>query len=367
MVSGDLLERSNISDLQDLSQSMPAVHISHEGATSDLYIRGIGSGNSQSFDQSVGTFIDDIYHGRARSSTDQLFDIDRLEVLKGPQSTYFGNNAIAGAFNIVTKQPTDTFEGSVRTLYGMFGQFAVESGVSIPLNNQLSVRLAGLVNGGTGWVMNNDTDEREPREYDTAARVTVSYKPMENLDATLKLEASRDRQVGDLYSQIVNCPPGSPFTTGTFCSTAIKVHVPTFSIGNLGDEEAGAAGGGTFLSNVESVLSVNYHAGEQTLTSVTGYYKYNYRQNLDLDGTPLAEATVAAPEQFYQFSQEFRIASPVQQAIEYLAGLYFQTDHLDYQQEVILSVFRRSDHGVPRAGAVGSVSATFARVFLFPA
>ena len=334
VLSGDQLATLNLNDLENISEIVPAVHISHAGATSDMYIRGIGSGNSQSFDQSVGTFIDDIYHGRARSSTDQLFDIDRIEVLKGPQSTFFGNNAIAGAFNIVTKRPTDTFEADARALYGMFGQYAVESAVSGPITDQLSARLAGLINGGTGWIMNNNTDEREPREYDTAGRITLVYKPVENLDATLKLEASRDRQVGDLYLQLVNCPPPSPFVTGPFCATALSHHVPTFSISDLGDEEADAAGGGTFLSNVESVLSVNYHAGDETLSSVTGYYRYNYQQNLDLDATPLAEATVAAPEQYYQFSQEFRITSPSAQVFEYLAGLYFQTDHLDYQQVV---------------------------------
>ena len=120
----------NLNSLVDLSQTCRALHVSAGAASSDMYIRGIGSGDQQSFDQSVGTFVDDIYHGRARSSTDMFFDIDRIEVLKGPQSTFFGNNAIAGALNIVTNKPTDTFDASARALYGIYGQYAFESAPS---------------------------------------------------------------------------------------------------------------------------------------------------------------------------------------------------------------------------------------------
>ena len=84
------------------------MHVSTGAASGDMYIRGIGSGDQQSFDQSVGTFVDDIYHGRARMGDDTFLDLDQVEVLKGPQSTFFGNNAIAGALNIITKKPTET-------------------------------------------------------------------------------------------------------------------------------------------------------------------------------------------------------------------------------------------------------------------
>jgi iron complex outermembrane receptor protein len=328
----ELIDR-NLTNLQDLSETVPSLHVSAGGATSDMYIRGIGSGNQQSFDQSVGTFVDDVYHGRARSSTDTFFDINRIEVLKGPQSTFFGNSAIAGALNIVTNKPGDTFEASARALYGMYGQYAFEAAAGGPINDVLSIRVAGIVNGGDGWIKNINTDKYEPSEYNDAARITAVFKPNQDFDATLKIEASRDRQEGDLHLQWVDCPPPKPFATGAFCGSAISQHVPTYIVGNLGNEEADAAGGGTFLSNVETALTMNYHQWDQTFTSVTGYFKYNYNQALDLSSQPQGLATTAAPEQYYQFSQEFRVASPTDQTIEYLAGLYFQTDHLDYQQE----------------------------------
>jgi len=344
--NAQLIEQ-NYNDLQDLSQVTPSLHVSAGGATSDIYIRGIGSGNSQSFDQSVGTFIDDVYFGRARSSTDTFFDVNRIEVLKGPQSTFFGNNAIAGALNIVTNKPSDTFDASARALYGMFGQYAVEAAVGLPINNVFSLRVAGIIDGQDGWITNINTGLHEPEEYNTAGRIQLAFKPNEDFDALVKVDASRDRQRGDLYLQWVNCPPSAPFTTGAFCASALASHVPTYIVGNLGDEEADAAGGGTFLSNDGTALTLNYRQFGQTFTSVSSYYHYNYTQSLDLSSQPSGAATTAAPEQYYQVSQEFRVASPANQIVEYLAGVYFQTDHLDYQQYTNYPFFNGPIEGAP--------------------
>jgi iron complex outermembrane recepter protein len=347
VVGGVRLAEQNLIDLQSLSQTMPSLHVSAAGATSDMYIRGIGSGTQQAFDQSVGTFIDDIYHGRARSSVNNFFDLERIEILKGPQSTFFGNNAIAGALNIVTNKPTEAFEASARALYGMFGQYTFEGAVGGPINDVLSVRVAGMIDGGDGWIKNINTSDYEPGEYNDGARITLALKPSQDFDATLKVEASRNRQRGDLYLQVLDCPPPRPFSTGAFCGSALAQHVPTYTIGNIGNEEADAAGGGTFLSNVETELTMNFHRWEHTFTSVTGYYKYNYSQNLDLSATPAALATIAAPENYYQVSQEFRVASATNQTIEYLAGAYFQTDHLNYSQVANYPFFNGPIEGIP--------------------
>lgn len=333
VIGGTALMEQNLNSLVDVSQTLPAVHVSNGAASGDMYIRGIGSGDQQSFDQSVGTFVDDIYHGRARMSDNVFLDLDRVEVLKGPQSTFFGNNAIAGALNIVTKKPTDTFDASARALYGSDGQYAFESAVGGPLAQTLSVRVAGIVDGGQGWIKDVATGQYGPNTYNDAGRITFLFKPTEGFDATLKVEAGRNRESGDLNLQMVNCPAAAPFTPGAFCAAAIKAGVPNYIPGHLGNLDADAPGQGTYLSTVETALTMNYHQWGHTFTSVTGEYNYNYNQNLELDVTPVAGATVQAPEQYRQFSQEFRVASPAQQAIEYLAGVYFQSDHLYYRQD----------------------------------
>ena len=87
------------------------VHVAEASGGTNLFIRGIGSGVNYGFEQSVGTFVDGVYFGRGRSARGKFLDLERVEVLKGPQSTLFGKNTIAGAINITTGQPTEEFEG----------------------------------------------------------------------------------------------------------------------------------------------------------------------------------------------------------------------------------------------------------------
>ena len=191
VVTGASLGERNLNSLNDLSQTLPDVHIGSGARSNDLYIRGIGSGINQSFDQSVGTFIDDIYFGRSHTSASTFLDIERVEVLKGPQSTYFGNNAIAGALNIITKKPGDEFDVAGRVLYGMFDQYAFEGAVGGPLSDVFGVRVAVTRTGNGGFLHNTDLGRDEPTDDNLAGRITFFYHPSENFDATLKTEAHR--------------------------------------------------------------------------------------------------------------------------------------------------------------------------------
>lgn len=187
-----MLVEQNLNSLNDLSESMlPSVHIGSNSRSANLYIRGTGSGESQNFDQSVGIFEDDIYHGRARMSDVMLFDLDRIEILKGPQTTFFGNNAIAGAFNIVTKQPTNEFESSARALYGQDGQYTVEAAAGGPIAQTISARLAVMADGLIGWLNNESIGRNVPGENNIGGRLTLLSAPSDNFDATLKLEGSK--------------------------------------------------------------------------------------------------------------------------------------------------------------------------------
>jgi outer membrane receptor protein involved in Fe transport len=312
--------------------TVPALHIAAAGPSHEMYIRGIGSGQNQSFDQSVGTFIDDIYHGRSRISATSFLDLERIEVLKGPQSTFFGNNAIAGALNIVTRKPGDVLSGSVRALYGQHGQFAIEGGVGGPLTDQLGARIAAIYTGVDGWIHNVTTGQDAPRERNWAARLTLSYKPVSELDALLKLEGSENKRSGtgfDQPFQIVNCPPPapiSPFFAGPGCAEALAKGDP---VGLQNNFNASAPGTGSDYKTGEGLLTINYAlGGNNTLTSVSGFYRYDFDLSHDNDGTGLRLVTRRLPESYHQFSQELRIASGTDQPLEYLAGLYYQTDRL---------------------------------------
>jgi iron complex outermembrane receptor protein len=329
VIGGQTLTDRDVNSLNDLSETVPSVHIGQNGRSDSLFIRGIGSDENQSFDQSVGTFIDDIYHGRSRTSAATFLDLDRIEILKGPQSTFFGNNAIAGAFNIVTRKPGDQFEGSARALYGEAGQYVLEGAAGGPISDKIYVRAAATFNGMSGWMENVNLHRDVPKVDDMAGRITLLFKPSDDLNATFKIEGSRNRTTGPVPLQVANCPPAAPFTPAGFCNLVIAQGLPT---GLDNNKNADSAGQGIKLNTAEEVLTVNYQHWGHTFTSVSGYYNYDFNFNFDADGTPLSLANVQLPERYNQFSQEFRVASAADQPLSYLGGVYFQTDHVAVQQ-----------------------------------
>lgn len=336
VVSQEAIRAQNIVSLVSLARQNPSIKVQGSGRSSNFYIRGTGSGESQSFDQSVGTFIDDIYHGRSRFSEATFLDIDRVEILKGPQSTFFGNNAIAGAINITTVKPGEDFSGFIRALASPTsgenaGQYALEGAVTVPVAENLGLRVAGTMNGQRGYLRNVTTGQFAPHQDNFAFRATARYAPGSNFDVTLKGEYGENINKGGLVLRQTLCPPPAPFTSAGFCAINAAAGAPNGLNNSLYTSNPGNL---ITLKTGEGVLTVNHDVGRATLTSVTGYYGYNFLLNLDNDGTARELLNVQAPERYRQFSQELRLASPTNGAIEYLAGLYYQGDQLDIRQDV---------------------------------
>jgi iron complex outermembrane recepter protein len=349
VIGSPTLIQQNFNALTDLAATLPAVHVSEGDGSNLLFIRGIGSGENASFDQSVAIFADDVYHGRSRMSLGTFIDLDRIEVLKGPQSTFFGNNAIAGALNIVTKKPGDTFDAGGRVLYGQFGTYAAEGFINVPINDAFGVRVAVTRNGDDrGWIDNISTGDHVPRINNVGGRVTFDFHPSEDLNVSLKSEGSLNKTAGsstDEPYQYTNCPPPAPINSAFGglggCANALALGLPTGLGNNL---TSGLPGQGSELQTFEDVLTVNYQRWGQSFTSVSAFYNYRFSQQHDLTELPISvltsdDVTGVLAESYHQFSQEFRIASPTGGPIEYMAGMYFQTDYLSDYGAVNLNVF----------------------------
>lgn len=331
VVSGETLAEQNLTTLIGVARLSPSVHVGTGARSNELYIRGIGSGVNQSFDQSVGIFVDDIYHGRSRMNDTAFFDLERAEILKGPQSTFFGNNAIAGAFNIVTRKPAKALEAQTRAFYAPDAeQYAFEGAIGGPITDRFGMRLAAIYNASDGWLENVATGRKQPEEKNYGARLTFDFTPNEDLAATLKLETSDNRSRSGFFLEVDQCPPPSPFVVAGFCGTLLGLGLPT---GTDSDQNASSSGQRAFTRSDEGVLTLNYELSGHTLTSVTGYYAYDYDLNFDSDLTPLTLFNIKAPEQYHQFSQELRLASEAGQKVEYLFGAYYQSDRMAFQQD----------------------------------
>ena len=140
-VSGELLEDRSIDSLSALSDSIPNFFIQENQIDSNISIRGVTTGNNKGFEQSVGMYFDGISYGRSQLIRTPLVDLERVEVLRGPQPTLFGKNAIAGAVNVISAKPTDEFEGKLSASYEIEHEEAQILGVlSGPIAENLNGR-----------------------------------------------------------------------------------------------------------------------------------------------------------------------------------------------------------------------------------
>lgn len=356
VVGSQTLQTQNLNSLTDLARTVPGVSIERGNQTNRLFMRGIGSGVSPSFDQSVSMFIDGIYYGRGRLSGASFLDLNRVEFLKGPQTTFFGNSAIAGAINVVSEGPGDAFSAWARALYGTDDDYALEGAVGGPVTERFGIRAAMSLNGTNGWIDNVYTGRRIPQVDNKAARLTFSFKATDDLDATLKLEGSHNETEGaptETIDQITNCPPPAPFPPGYssrgICQAALNMNLPM----GLDSNQVSTIGGeSALLKTGGAVLTANYRWAGHTFTSVTGFNKYDYEGNIDAGNLPSFQGTYQVPEKYRQFSQELRVTSPSDQEIEYLVGAYFQDDRLEWNSPFNLPLLTPVVMNIPAFSAL---------------
>lgn len=331
-VSGMKMSEAGITNLEGMTAYVPNLTMNQTGIGTIIAIRGISSGINQGFEQSVGQYVDGIYYGRAQLARAPLMDMERVEVLRGPQSILFGKNSIAGAISIITAKPTDEFEGSFTALYEPdHGEQDLRLVLSGPITDTLSGRLAILDRSIDGYFDNTTLNRDESDEEEKVFRGTLAWVPTDDLEVTLKIE------------------DGSFDTKGRFMEVINPAELP----GGLSYKNALAAlTGGAYIlddkqdykrqsngdfgtNDTENVtLNVDYQLGDHTLTFVSGYNAYEYDENCDCDFIGASVFTANSAEEFDQFSQEIRITSPVGGTFDYIAGVYYQTTDMEFTDAI---------------------------------
>jgi len=328
-INGEKIADSAISDLQALSAYLPGVTINQAVIDNNLFIRGIGSGVNLGFERSVGTYVDGVYIGRGQLARTPFLDVQRVEVLKGPQGILFGKNTIAGALNITTASPTDEFEGFVEGYVDpRYGEEQINAVVSGPLSSTLAGRLAVSYRQLEGYFEHLLTDEDVVEREDRLVRGKLRWQPTEALTATLKFERAEFED--EERAQIIRyAGPGSDFG---FLVTEDK-------------PVSGSRPGAFQFNDTESdtiALTFEYALGDHTLTAISAYLDYTADIFDDVLTTPYFEVpgddalfTLATDERFDQLSQEVRIASPEARNISYLAGIYVQRTDLEVIRTIV--------------------------------
>ncbi len=337
VVSGDFLRDNSIQKMADLQFSVPNFTMAESGIGTNVFIRGIGSGNNQGFEQSVGIYVDGIHRGRAQQSRAPFLDLERIEVLRGPQSILFGKNSVAGALNMTTAKPTEEFEGSVSFSYEP-NDDEMEGTVILsgPLSDRVRVRMAARYHELGGYLENLTLDRMEPNQEDWTIRGTVEMDVSENLTATLKVERSEF----DVLGRNIEIDGEIPAAAGPFAGlTYSQILVNAFGqdpsvLNNTLDGKRSSNGDFSYNKQTELVLTLDWQLGEHALTSITGYSEFSFNDNCDCDDTGADVFTLPLQEDFEQISQEIRLTSPGGETVDYILGAYFQTTKHNYSDAI---------------------------------
>ena len=193
-ITGEGLARSGVTDVSRVDLITPGVTFARYGADSKIAIRGANSNNTfLDAAPAVGVFVDGVYRPRASQQTRAFFDVERLEVLKGPQGTLYGRNTLAGAVNLYSNRPsTEKFEAGFLTSYARFNDSRTESFINVPLSDTVAVRVAGLFERGDGYVKNL-AGERLGNPDTVSVRGSIRYTAPGGSDVTLRVTNIRER------------------------------------------------------------------------------------------------------------------------------------------------------------------------------
>lgn len=316
VVGSDSLSQQHITDTKDLGLVVPSLAVTSSPFQPLVSIRGLGSGaGTRAFEQSVATYVDGIYAGRASQFLNPFFDVERVEVVRGPQGVLFGINAIAGAINVVNKKPGDKLEGHVAAGYEFENSgYNIEGGVSIPLSPTFGVRLSGRADRQGPYLHNTFNNNDEPDTRSQIGRVVASWRPSSDFRADLEYEHAHKSIDGSAFQTAYIPIPG-------FFPVNIEDGNLDFRKSNTGSPDF------TRLTTDNVSLNLGYDLGQHKLTSSTGYSHYNFSQALPAGAVPVYFGTALAEEKFEQFYQELRLEGPSGGTFEYLVGAtYYHQD-----------------------------------------
>ena len=328
-IGGDQLANANINGASGLAGVAPSLTFTQNTSplNNNVRVRGIGTVLfSAGIESSVSFVVDGVVMARQGQGFTDLIDVERVEVLRGPQGTLFGKNATAGVINVVTQAPSDSLEGKAEATVAEMGEYRLRGTVSGPLSDSVRARLTGFYTKDEGWARNafRDEDVFGTEDFGLRAKVAIDVAPGFDLMVT-----------GDYRKSDSTCCQPLPFKT----TNPLLVQLRTPALGSINNRTVNTTTD-TFANVRTGGVSVegNLELGDHTLTSITAWREWNFDNNVDVDGYNVA-APVRVPFGFgffgingggvdvEQFSEELRLTSPTGGLFEYtVGGMYYKLD-----------------------------------------
>ncbi|MFK8046899.1 MAG: TonB-dependent receptor [Halioglobus sp.] len=338
-VTSELMLETNVVKIEDLTTLVPNFTYGETGITTAFLIRGIGSGVNQGFEQSVGVYVDGVHYPRGQQVRTPFLDLERVEVLRGPQSILFGKNSVAGAINTTTAKPTSVFEGSLLASHEFEDEEnIVEAMLSGPLSSRVRARVAARYRDFEGFITNATLDRIEPEREETTVRATLEVDVTESLLATFKAEVSdfdSDGRAIEIHDPQRVDNPLSPFNGLTYGEILAGPFGQDPSVLNQTEDGIRSSNGDFSYNETETFqLTLNWDLGGFELQSNSAYQTLKYDEVCDCDFTGGNVFLTPLHEDYEQFSQEIRLTSPAGDRFQYIVGAYYQQSEHEYADEI---------------------------------
>ena len=339
-LSGDDLNLKGAADITELAQSIPSVTLEPSRATNTTltaFIRGIGQQDPLAgYEQGVGLYLDDVYLARPQGNVIDIYDVERIEVLRGPQGTLYGRNTVGGAIKYVTRRLDDEFSGSLKGTYGDYDQMDLVGTVSVPLGD--SFRVGGTVASfqRDGYGENKTTGDDQYDKDIFAYRVSAEWLPTDDLLVRFAYDDTQDDS-----SPVAGYRPFPGAVSGA----------PV--LGDIRDSLAGAAenastGGINGNNEVEAdgwMVSVDWSLGDRyTLRSITADRSDYTESVIDFDSLAVDDFDAPVIYDNEQFTQEFQLLYSGEK-LNLVSGFFWIDAEASNDFDVVLGQLGRSAYG----------------------
>ncbi len=362
--SAQSLNDLGVKSTSDLSPITPNIMIAMPGGAGNqplIVIRGIGSNDTNTNNAGpAGVYVDEIYLSSPSSQSFATFDLERVEVLKGPQGTLYGRNSSAGAINFISAKPTDTPEADFHAEYSSFNTVNLEGAAGGPLASGLDGRAAFVVNESDGYFHNTYTGTSENGANNYALRFALQWKPLDALKLLFNVHGGQVDNRPTEYRHIGDFVPGTQSAqVPTQCSASAANAgecVDIYGVGTPNNFYSGAFSRREHLkvNSAGSYLRADYTLGNLTLTSLTAFEHLDKVHPEDTDATANKMLDITFHVRSNTFTQELRAAQSMEK-YNWVAGLYYL--HEDLHQNQPLGVFLDFDQyggfGIPAGPGAG--------------
>jgi iron complex outermembrane receptor protein len=333
-LSADQLRAARIEQATDLAGQIPNIDVKSNipGAQSIITIRGVGLDDFSSTNNStVGVYVDDIFLASFAEMDFNFFDLDHLEVLKGPQGTLYGRNSTAGAINVISAKPsTKGFESRMSAGYGHFRAPTAEGMLNIPVSDQLAVRLSVKSDHqDRGYWSSNVLRTDLGRQDNLLGRLQALWSATDALTVLLKFEGNRNRSsigVGKFFGTVPKVP-------GASCPDFAHPGNCTDALGYTDVDPNPFRGDWNHptpydVDSTNTTMHLDADFGWSRLTSISGYINFRRHFYTDADAAPTVQAEFDQHDQVKQFSEELRLTGNYH-GIDWLGGAYYSWDTVD--------------------------------------